>query len=172
LNATNNNARAEKNSEMLLYPQTMIEKITIEDKEYFELATLPEMFTNFLGTLLLIIYTGIILLIASFIPNVLLKRRFFIILITASIVFMVLVVFAFSIGMSLITELTLGRLNGNGPIEVLVPNGETINMQANWGLGTGFYFCVLSALILIAAGLIDYVQRRQWFNRFKKKIKN
>ena len=77
LNAENDNYQSEKNSEMLLYPQTMIETIKFDDKEYFELATLPEMFTNFLGTLLLIIYTGIILLIASFIPNVLLKRRFF-----------------------------------------------------------------------------------------------
>jgi hypothetical protein len=109
-------------------------------------------------------------LIASFIPNVLLKRRFFIILITASIVFMVLVALAFSIGMSLITELTLGSLFGNGPIEVILPNGETINMQANWGLGAGFYLCVFSALILIAAGIFDYLQRRQWFNRFKNKI--
>jgi hypothetical protein len=170
LNATNDNYQSEKNSEMLLYPQTMIETISYDDKEYFELATLPEMFTNFLGTLLLIIYTGIVLLIASFIPNVLLKRRFFIILITASIVFMVLVALAFSIGMSLITELTLGSLFGNGPIEVILPNGETINMQANWGLGAGFYLCVFSALILIAAGIFDYLQKRQWFSRLKNKI--
>jgi hypothetical protein len=83
---------------------------------------------------------------------------------------MVLVALAFSIGMSLITELTLGSLFGNGPIEVILPNGETINMQANWGLGAGFYLCVFSALILIAAGIFDYLQRRQWFNRFKNKI--
>jgi hypothetical protein len=171
LNATNYNTQAEKNSEMFLYPQTMIETITVDNKEYFELATLPEMFTNFLGTLLLIIYSGIILLVASFIPNILLKRRFFIILITASILFMVLVALAFSIGMSLITELTLGRLNGTGPIDVSLPNGEIVNMQASWGLGTGFYLCVFSALILITAGIFDFLQRKQLFINFIKKIK-
>ncbi|NHJ38404.1 MAG: PEGA domain-containing protein [Asgard group archaeon] len=169
LYGTSDKYQAEKRSEMLINPQTMVETITYEDKDYRELATLPEMFTDFLGTLLLIIYTGIILLLASFIPNILLKRRFFIILITASIVFLILVIFAFSIGMSLISELTLGDLNGTGPIDVSLQNGVTINMQASWGLGFGFYLCVLSAIILIVAGVFDYLQNKEWFNRFKKK---
>jgi hypothetical protein len=169
LTATNNNIQVEKNSEMFINPQTMVETITYKDKEYVELSTLPEMFTDFLGTLLLIIYIGIFLLGASFITNILLKKRFFIVLISASIIFMILVALAFSFGMSKITELSLGNLNGEGTINVLIPNGETVNMHSSWGLGIGFYLCVLSALILIAAGVIDFLRRKQWFTKFIKK---
>jgi len=42
-----------------------------------------------------------------------------------------------------------------------MPNGETVYMQSSWGLGNGFYLCVISALILIGAGIIDYIRKRR-----------
>jgi hypothetical protein len=132
------------------------------DETNLELATLPEMFTDFLNILLFIVFSGIILLCVSFIPNILLKRRFFLILISASILFLILVAMAFSFGMSLICEISLGSLNGEGPIDVLIPNGETISMSANWGLGIGFYLCIFSAIILICTGIIDYLSKKKW----------
>ncbi len=161
---------AERSSEMFIIPQSMIRKTTVEDQTYLELATVPKVFTDFVGILLFIIYLGIFLLGISFIPNILLKRRFFIVLISASIVFLTLVALAFSFGMSKICEISVGSLNGQGPLEIILPNGETVLMTSTWGLSTGFYLCIFSAIILIATGIIDYLRKKNWPKKlfFKK----
>jgi len=169
LNARNEEIDAEKSSEMFLIPQEMIETIKYKDETHHELATLPEMFTDFVGILLFIIYTGLILLALSFIPNILLKRRFFIILITASIIFLTLVAGAFSFGMSMISEISLGSLTGQDIIEVILPNSDKISMDASWGLGTGFYLCIFSSLLLIVTGIIDYITNKKILYKFLKK---
>jgi len=161
---------AEKYTNMYIVSGTMVERIEFQDRTHLELATLPEMFTDFLGILLLIIYSGIILLSISFIPNILLRRRYFIVLISASILFLLLVSVAFSFGMSKITELTLGDLYGEAILDVTLPNGETTCMLSNWGLGLGFYLCIFSSIILILAGIIDFLRKKKWI-KDKLKIK-
>jgi hypothetical protein len=64
--------------------------------------------------------------------------------------------------MSIICEISVGSLNGQGPLDVMLPNGETITMSSTWGLGLGFYLCIISAIILIATGLIDYLRKKNW----------
>jgi hypothetical protein len=160
LNGINDNIPAAKNSEMFIVPQKMIETISYKDDNYPEIATLPEEFTNFIGILLMIIISGIFLLCFSFIPNILLNRRYFVILITLSTLFLFLVSFAFSFGMSKITELSVGGLYGSSKLDILLPNGETAYVQSSWGLSTGFYLCILAASLLIATGLIDFIRNR------------
>jgi len=168
LNGYSETPSAEKNTEMYIVSGTMIEKIIYQDETHLELATLPEMFTDFLGILLIIIYSGIILLSISFIPNILLRRRYFLVLISASVLFLLLVSIAFSLGMAKITELSLGSLNGEAIIYVILPNGETTSMISNWGLGLGFYLCILSSVVLIIAGVVDYLSKKKWSKKFLK----
>jgi hypothetical protein len=167
LQGNSEESNVEKNSEMFIIPQTMIESVSYDDGKYSELATVPEFFLDFVSTLLFIIYSGIGLLILSFIPNILLKRRFFIVLITGSILFLILVVLAFSFGMSKLTELSLGSLFGEALIDVTLPNGNIVCLESSWGLGIGFYLCTLSALILILTGGIDFIRKKGWFKRIK-----
>jgi hypothetical protein len=162
LNANSDNPLAERTSEMFIIPQKLVRTTTYEDQTYLELATLPKMFTDFVGTLLFIICSGIILVGLSFIPNILLKRRFSIGLISASIIFLILVSLAFSLGMSIICEISVGSLNGQGPLDIMLPNGETVIMSSSWGLGLGFYLCIISALILISTGVIDFLNKKNW----------
>jgi len=169
LNATNEINMAEKTSDMYIVPQQMIESIKFNDEKYLQLATLPEVFTDFVGTLLFIIYSGIALLMLSFIPNILLRRRYFIVLISASILFLTLVALAFLFGMSKITEISLGSLNGQGSLDVILPDGETTRMDAYWGLGYGFYLCIFSSIILIATGVIDLLRKRIFSKKIPKK---
>jgi len=155
LNASSDNPIAEKNTNMFIVPQAMIDKTTYNDRPYLELAIIPELFTNFLGVLLLIVCSGFVLLGLSFIPNIFLRRRFSILLISASILFFILVSGAFSLGMSKICEISLGSLQGEGAMNVVLPDGGNAAMSASWGLGIGFYLCIISALIATAAGLLD-----------------
>lgn len=155
---------ATRTTDMFIIPQTMIESITYQGKTYREIATLPEIFTNFVSVLLLVIISGMILLIFSFIPNIILKRKFFFALIFISIIFVIIVALAFLFGMSKITEISLGSLFGEANLNVTLPNSENIYMQSNWGLGIGFYLSIISAIILISAGIIDFLKNKKILN--------
>jgi len=171
LNSSSDDGLTEKTSSMYIFSQTMIDRISYQDEVYLDLATIPEEFTDFLGVLLIIISSGLVLLGISFIPNVVLRRRFSLILVSASILFIVLVNAAFSYGMSKICEISLGSLRGEGVLDLSLPTGETVYMSSAWGLGNGFYICVISSIILISAGFIDFIIRRKLIKRLYKKKK-
>jgi len=172
LNASNGEMDITKTSDVYILPQVMIEKITFNNQDFFELATIPEVFTNFLGLLLFIVGSGFVLIGLSFIPNILLKKRYSIILIVSSALFLILIAVAFILGMSKITELTLGSLQGQGPLTVDLPDKSTVSLYASWGLGSGFYLCIFAALMGFADGIIDLSRKRKWFKAIIKKIKN
>ena len=171
LNASSDDGMAEKTSAMYIFSQTMINRVTYQDKVYLDLATIPEEFTEFLGVLLIIVYSGLVLMGISFIPNVVLRRRFSLILASASVLFIVLVNAAFSYGMLKICEISLGSLQGESVLDMSLPTGETVYMSATWGLGSGFYLCVVSTAILIFAGIIDFTIKRNWLKRLITKEK-
>jgi hypothetical protein len=162
LHASSDDPIASKHTEMFLVPQTMIEHINYEDMVDLDLATIPEIFTGFLGILLIIVCSGFMLLGISFIPNLVLKRRFSLILIAAGILFLILVAAAFSFGMSKLCDLSLGGLQGEGILDVVLPTGETAYMSSSWGLGTGFYLCIAAALTAMIGGIMDSFKREYW----------
>ncbi len=153
--ATSENGLYEKNSNMYIFPQIMIEEYHENDLRFLTIATIPEIFTDFLFMLLMIIDIGIVLMLLSFLPNIILKKRFSIVLTVLSIIFVSIVAVLFSIGMSRITELSLGSLQGSGLIEVELPSGSSAYMQANWGFGLGSYLVFFASIIALSAGIID-----------------
>ena len=161
LNASGGNPAAEKRDEMFIFPQTMIETLNYNNVKYLDIATVPEMFTDFVGTLMIVILSGFILLGISFLPNIILKRRFYKILIFSSVLFLILVAVAFSYGMSTLCEISVGSLQGEGTLDVILPDGTNTFMNASWGLGIGFYLCISAALIALVAGLIDLLKRKE-----------
>ena len=154
LNASNAEENAHKTIEMFLTPGSMIEKINYKDLTYLDMANLPEMFTNFLGGLVFILCSGFVLIGISFIPNIFYKKRFTLVLIIASVLFSFLFASAFLFGMSKITELSLGSLQGEGVLEVILPTKEIIYMNASWGVGIGFYLSIIAALTALIGGII------------------
>ncbi len=161
LNASNVEANAFKTIEMFLTPGSMIEKVSYKDLPYLDLAVLPEMFTNFLVILQFILLSGFILIGISFIPNIFYKKRLTLVLIIASVLFLVLFVSAYLLGMSKITELSLGSLQGEGILEVLLPSKETVYMNATWGVAIGFYLSIIAAFTVLIGGLIDYISKKK-----------
>jgi len=170
LNAENENIGVTKTSDLYILPQVMIEKVTVDDQDFFDLATIPEVFTDFLGTLLLIVCSGFVLIGISFIPNILLKKRYSIILIIASALFLVLISAAFTVGMSKITELTLGSLQGQGSMNIDLPDKSTASLYGYWGLGSGFYLCIFAAIMCFFDGIIDLLRKRHLFKKLKSYI--
>ena len=70
-----------------------------------------------------------------------------------------------------ICEISLGSLQGESVLDMSLPTGETVYMSATWGLGSGFYLCVVSTAILIFAGIIDFTMKRNWLKRLVTKEK-
>lgn len=168
LNAMDTVLEASKEINMYIMPGSMIEKIDYNNVLYLNIATIPEIFTNFIGGLLFVVLSGFVLIGASFMPNILLKKRFYKILITSSIIFLIIVVAAYIIGMGKLTELSLGSLQGQGILEVTLPDQSTSYMKSNWGLSTGFYLAVIAALTAFFAGIIDYLRKKEWLRLFFK----
>ncbi|MDG6219154.1 MAG: carboxypeptidase-like regulatory domain-containing protein, partial [Candidatus Thermoplasmatota archaeon] len=162
------NGTVEKTSEMYLYPQAMIEEYHVHDYRYLSLATIPEMFTNFVETLLFIIIGGMCLLVVSFIPNVILKKRFAFALSACGVIFLLLVSIAFIVGMNLIAELTVGSLQGSASIQISPPFSNDVMISASWGLGPGFYIVSLGACIAIFAGILDFINKHEIISKLRK----
>ena len=169
LDASNEEGTAEKHTELIIDTRTMMESVVYEGKEYRDIATIPEVFTDFLGLLVIVVCSGFILLGISFIPNIVLKRRFSLSLIISSALFLILVAAAFCFGMSKITEISLGTLQGEGLLNVTLPSGETAYMSATWGMGNGFYLCIISALIVFIGGIIDYIRKKDLLKKVLSK---
>jgi hypothetical protein len=159
LYASNAKINTEKTIEMFLSPASMIEEISYKNIVYPDMANIPDIFTNFLNGLVVILCAGFVLISLSFIPNIIYKKRFALILIVGSILFLILFAGAFIFGMSQITELTLGSLQNQGVLEVILPDKNIAYMQASWGVGTGFYLSIIAALTTLTAGVIDYLRK-------------
>jgi hypothetical protein len=164
--ASAENDAYEKTSNMYIFPQIMIEEFHENDFRFLSIATIPEIFTDFLFLLLTIILIGILLMLLSFLPNIILKKRFAVVLTVLSIVFVGIVAISFSVGMSRITELSLGSLQGTALIDIELPSETSMYMQATWGFGLGLYLVFFASVIAIATGIIDL------FIAHQKKKKN
>jgi len=161
LTASNAEGNATKTIEMFLTPSAMIESISYKDLTYLDMAILPEIFTNFLGGLVFILCSGFVLIGISFIPNILYKRRLTSVLIISSILFSFIFVSAFLLGMSKVTELSLGSLQGEGILEVILPTKEIIYMNASWEVGIGFYLSIIAAITVLIGGILDYLKKKK-----------
>jgi hypothetical protein len=150
-----------KTSEMYLFPQIMIEEYHDDNLRRLSIATIPEVFMDFLFYLTVVIGVGMVLLFVSFIPNIVLKKRFAFLLAIISIIFVLIVAISFFMGMSSITEISLGSLQGQGMIEVSVSSFEKVYMHASWGLGMGFYMILFAAILLLSAGMYDLLKTRK-----------
>lgn len=166
LYASTGNHEIWKTSYMYLYPQNMIEHLVVNEEQYFSCATIPEVFTDFLRTLLLVITVGLMLMGISFIPNIALKKRYALLLVIISVIFVIIVAAAFLVGMSRLTELSLGSLQGTGDLEISMIHGDTVNMKAEWGLGLGFYLIIFAAIVSITAGIIDFLRSKGFLKGF------
>ena len=88
------------------------------------------------------------------------KRRYALLLVAISIIFVIIVATAFLIGMSRLTELSLGSLQGNKILEIVTPQGGSYSLKASWGLGLGFYLIIVAAIISISTGIIDFLKKK------------
>jgi hypothetical protein len=157
LSASSSNPLAERSAQLLINPQVMIESTTYNKKTMYDIAEMPEIFIDFLGKVVIIIYTISILLGLSFISLKLKKRKYFFLLYSLSILLMITIVSMFFFGISKVTEASIGPVQGDGILSITLE--ETVTMQANWGFSSGFYLIIIAVIIIFISLLLEIKKR-------------
>jgi len=137
---------AERNTEMFVIPQVMIESTSYQGKTTFDVADMPELFVDVLGKIMLVAYAACIMLGVSFLLKKLGKKHYSIFLDVVGVILLIAIISMFYVGTSKLCEVSIGEVQGEGMIGVSL-GSETVSMQSIWGFTTGFYLVIASMVL-------------------------
>ncbi len=155
----------ETSTHMFLLPLEIVTVTTISDIISGELASLPDIFREYVGLIPIFSVLGCLSITASMFFKAFNHRRFYILsLIFASLLF-VGSILIFFIGMSMLAEVGVGDFMGKGILDVSVPGEDILpSVSCSWGPGLGFYLYVISIVILFIV-IIGIISRKYFKNR-------
>jgi len=146
LSGSSINPIAERNAQMFIVPQVMIESTCSMGETMFDVAEMPEPFVDMLGNILLLVYAACIMLGVSFLLKKLRKKRCSLLLDMISLILLIAIISMFYVGTSKLCEVSIGDVQGDGVIGISLGH-ETVSMQSCWGFSIGFYLVIASALL-------------------------
>jgi len=143
------------NTKTLLIPPKIVTLTVSSDAVGGGLSSLPSEVSMILSLIVvLLIFTVLFVILLNFTVN---RFRTTLILRILSIVFLTVSILIFYMVMSMLAEIGVGGVNGNGEIETDLPGlAENVVFSSHWGLGMGFYLTVLAVIILV----LDLTHRR------------
>jgi len=153
---------------LFLIPNKMVTVTTNSEVIAGGIASLDEMFTDAIQIISYILILSMVFIVL----NILLdrftkfKRLSFLSLVLSAISIIGFIV-AFYIGMSNLSEATVGSLFGLENLDVII-YGENVyeNIPCSWGLGVGFYLILVSAIVVIIVTI------KSTGGKYFKKLKN
>ncbi len=152
---------AERTAQIFINPQVMIESTTYKEITTFDIAEMPELFIDFLGNIVIIVYIISLLITVSFISSKFGKRKYSFSLNSLSLILIIAIISLFFFGTSKLTEASIGSVQGDGIISISLD--ETILMQSSWGFSSGFYLVIAAVILTILSLIIEFK------NHFMKK---
>jgi hypothetical protein len=163
---------AEQGTELFLMPPVMIETTTYKGVTTLDLAITPDIFVDFLGIVLWILYAGAAFLLLSCIAMGMRWRKQALLLLGTGTLLVMVVLVLFYGGMSTLTEASVGALYGDKMLSMTLDE-TVISMDAQWGLSSGFYLCLISVLCAFVASIFTVKSIKPgWFSlkkQYKKK---
>jgi hypothetical protein len=134
---------------LFLLPQTLVTVTTTSSVIAGELMSLPEIFVYILSLIVVFTALGYILLLTSFYFKKTERRTFYIASVLFTSIFLVVSLVIFFVGASVVTEIGIGGVTGEGNLEVGIPGEETVvSIGCSWGPAIGFYLYLVSLGIL------------------------
>ena len=137
---------AERNTEIFVVPQVMIESTSYQGETMFDVAEMPELFVDLLGKIVFVAYAACIMLGVSFLSKKLGKKNYSLFLDVIGIILLIVIISMFYVATSKICEASIGEVQGEDMIGVSL-GSETVSMQSSWGFTTGFYLVIVSAVL-------------------------
>ena len=148
----------ETSTHMFLLPLELVTVTTISDVISGELASLPDIFREYVGLIPIFSVLGCSSITAGMIFKAFNYQSFYILsLVFASLSF-VGSILTFFIGMSMLAEVGVGDLMGKGILDVSIPGKDIVpSVSCSWGPSLGFYLYVISIFILfiVLAGILS-----------------
>jgi hypothetical protein len=154
---------AQRNTALYINPGVMVESTTFNGGTSLALAEMPDMFISFLGVMMPVILLLCVMLGSSVILRKIKKRNYSFILSLTSVVIFTIMVNAFYIGTQKLCETSIGPVQGQGDILVII-QGVEVHLQSSWGFGPGYYCMIAGAILAVFALILDF-----WFILRKKK---
>ncbi|UCF12386.1 MAG: carboxypeptidase regulatory-like domain-containing protein [Thermoplasmatales archaeon] len=136
---------AERNTQIFMNPQVMIESTSYGGRTTFDIAEMPEIFVDFLGKVVIVVYAICILLGLSFISSKLGKKQYSLLFNLLGIILIIVIISMFYVGISRVTEASIGDVQGEGLLSISLE--ETVLMKSSWGFASGFYLIISSAIL-------------------------
>ncbi|UCD14248.1 MAG: carboxypeptidase regulatory-like domain-containing protein [Thermoplasmatales archaeon] len=141
-------SQVETATKMFLIPLELITVTTSPSIIGGELAYLPEIFVDIVSLIPLFTVTGCLIILGSIVIKKFNKKLYYLSLLLALLAFVVSLLI-FSVAMSQLTEVGVGRFLGEGNLDIKIPGEETVStIFCSWGPTTGFLLYVVSTLTL------------------------
>ena len=168
LHGSSDSYNVESSTQLFFNPTAMVETLEYNGEITIDLALIPDIFFEFIGIILLITYTAIALLALSLLLLKLKMKKYSCFLTILIMLMLIGVTIAFTLVMSKLGEVSVGGLQGERILSVMVEN-EPVMVSSQWGLGIGFYLCIAGLLSAICSCFWEIKKMQpNWF-KFKKK---
>ncbi len=145
---------AEKTTALYVYPGMMIETMTYYGEVSLSLAEMPDMFLLFLVWIVPIATVSCMSITIGIILRRTTKKNYGFFLSIIGVIFLGILLAAFSYGTTRLIETSLGSVQGEEALSISM-GSEDIIMISTWGFSTGFYLICLAFIVAVAAILLD-----------------
>jgi len=135
-------------------PGVMVETTTFNGQTSLALAEMPDIFLAFLGVILPVIVLLCVVLVSSVILKKIKKRNYSFLLTVTSVIIFSLVLYAFYIGTEKLCETSIGPVQGQGDILVIIQGAE-VHLQSTWGFSVGYYCMIIGTLLTVCALILE-----------------
>jgi len=144
----------EKNTEMYLQPQIMIDSTTYNSKTTSDIESMPKDFVAFLGNLVLAMYVSCVVIASSFVLNVRKKRMYSLALILLGMILLLAISGMYLVGITKLSEVSVGSIQGSGVLSFTFDD-VSVSLSSAWGLSSGFYLFITSAIFTLLVSILE-----------------
>ena len=156
LHGSSSNSDINTSTKMFLIPVQLVTTTTASDVIAGELASLPEIFTNAMTLISILITMCCILIILNMVFKRFNKKKLSILSLLFGTIILVGIIVILSYGMSELAKIGVGGFSGDGNIDISIPGeGIRTGVYCNWGPNIGFYLCLLSTIIITSMLIFD-----------------
>jgi len=145
---------AQRNTALYINPGVMVESTTFNGGTSLALAEMPDVFIMFLEVIMPVILLLCVVLTSSVILKKIKKRNYSFLLSLTSVVIFSTVLYAFYIGIQKLCETSIGPVQGQGDILVII-QGVEVHLQSSWGFGPGYYCMIVAAILAVFAVILE-----------------
>jgi hypothetical protein len=155
---------AQRTTSLYTNPGVMVESTTYNSGTSLALAEMPDVFITFLGMIMPVVILLCVVLSSSVILKKLKKRNYSFLLSITSMILFVTLLSAFFIGTQKLCETSIGPVQGQGIITVII-EGTEVHLKSNWGFGIGYYLIALATVFAVFVVILEL-----WLILKKKKL--